>query len=81
MRGLDPTLKSHRLANYLVTLRKDLIHLSHACGYPHPALVPLEQLALVDSNTSARSAQAAFNYEVGWGLPPLLPVEVETRAA
>ena len=31
-RGLDPTLKSARLANYLVSLRKDLLHLAHACG-------------------------------------------------
>jgi glutamate synthase domain-containing protein 2 len=39
MRGLDPTLKSARLANYLATLRKDLIHLAHATGHTHPALV------------------------------------------
>jgi glutamate synthase domain-containing protein 2 len=32
MRGLDPTLKSARLANYLVALRKDLLDLAHACG-------------------------------------------------
>ena len=81
MRGLDPTLKSARLANYLTTLRKELIHLSHACGYTHPALVPLDQLAFVDSNTQARSAQAAFHYEVGWGLPPPMPAGTETRAA
>ncbi len=80
MRGLDPTNKAARLANYISTLRKDLIHLSHACGYKHPALVPLDQIAIVDSNTQARSAQVAFNYEGGWGLPP--PIEdTTTRAA
>ncbi len=70
MRGLDPTLKSARLANYLATLRKDLIHLAHATGYSHPSLVPLDALELIDSNTQSRSAREAFNYELGWGLPP-----------
>ncbi|MDX2093867.1 MAG: FMN-binding glutamate synthase family protein [Kofleriaceae bacterium] len=70
MRGLDPTLKSARLANYLATLRKDLLHLAHATGHAHPALVPLDQLDLVDSNTHTRSAREAFGYEPGWGLPP-----------
>jgi glutamate synthase (ferredoxin) len=70
MRGLDPTLKSARLANYLATLRKDLIHLAHATGHPHPSLVPLDALDLIDSNTQSRSAREAFGYEPGWGLPP-----------
>ena len=32
IRGLDPQLKSHRLANYIYTLRKELISVSRACG-------------------------------------------------
>jgi len=80
MRGLDPTLKSARLANYLTTLRKDLVHLAHATGHAHPALVPLDALALVDSNTHTRSARDAYNYEEGWGLPPEAEV-VAMRAA
>jgi glutamate synthase (ferredoxin) len=70
MRGLDPTLKSARLANYLVTLRKELASLAAACGQPHPALVPLEALDLVGSATETRSARDAFGYRPGWGLPP-----------
>ncbi|MBA3456174.1 MAG: FMN-binding glutamate synthase family protein [Deltaproteobacteria bacterium] len=80
MRGLDPTLKSARLANYLATLRKDLVHLAHATGHAHPALVPLDSLDLVDSNTHTRSARVAFNYEPGWGLPPAAEI-VAMRAA
>ncbi|MFO0671569.1 MAG: FMN-binding glutamate synthase family protein [Polyangiaceae bacterium] len=34
--GLDPTLKSARLANYLMTLRKELVQLAHACGASTP---------------------------------------------
>jgi glutamate synthase domain-containing protein 2 len=68
MGGLDPTLKSARLANYLVTLRKDLLSLAHACGQPHPALVPLDRFDLVDG-LHTRSARAVFGYEAGWGAP------------
>ena len=70
MRGLDPTLKSARLANYFATLRKDLLHLAHATGHAHPSLVPLDAIELVDSNTHTRSAREAYGYQPGWGLPP-----------
>jgi glutamate synthase domain-containing protein 2 len=79
MRGLDPTLKSARLANYLTQLRKDLIQLAHATGYTHPSLVPLDALDLIDGNTQTRSARTAFGYELGWGLPP--EAEVATLRA
>jgi glutamate synthase domain-containing protein 2 len=70
VRGLDPTLKAARLANYLMTVRKDLLQLATATGKPHPALVPLDAIALIDSNTHTRNAREAFGYEPGWGLPP-----------
>jgi glutamate synthase domain-containing protein 2 len=69
MRGLDPTLKSARLANYLVTLRKELLALANACGETHPALVPLDRIDLVDPGFVRRSAREVFGYEAGWGLP------------
>lgn len=50
MRGLDPTLKSVRLANYIITLRKELLILSYACGVKHPAFISadfLESLMIV----------------------------------
>jgi glutamate synthase (ferredoxin) len=67
-RGLDPTLKSARLANYLMTFRKELLQLANACGEVHPALVSLDQLAILDG-FSARSAREVFRYEDGWGMP------------
>lgn len=81
MRGLDPTLKSARLANYLTTLRKDLIHLAHATGHVHPALVPLDAIDLIDGNTQTRSARVAFGYEPGWGLPPAAEIAALGAAA
>jgi glutamate synthase (ferredoxin) len=70
MRGLDPTLKAARLANYLATLRMDLLSLAHATGRPHPSLVPLDAIDLVDGNTHTSSARESFGYQPGWGLPP-----------
>ncbi|MFT7579123.1 MAG: glutamate synthase domain-containing protein 2 [Myxococcota bacterium] len=67
MRGLDPTHKGARMANYLTTLRKELMWLSRACGYVHPALVKLEDLEIVDEMFSARSPREIFCYEPGWG--------------
>lgn len=70
VKGLDPQDKSARLANYLVTLRKELLSLARACGQPHPALVSLDHFDLVNG-LSSRSACEVFGYQPGWGLPGL----------
>lgn len=70
VRGLDPTLKSARLANYLITLRKELLDLAHACGTAHPALVPLDRFEVLDG-LRLTAAPQVFQYELGWGLPLL----------
>jgi glutamate synthase domain-containing protein 2 len=69
MRGLDPTAKSARLANYLVSLRKELLALSHACGVPHPGLVTPDHFEIIDDRFGARRLVEVFDYEPGWGLP------------
>jgi len=46
-RGLDPTQKSVRCANYIVSLRAELLRLAHACGVGHPAEVPPDALELL----------------------------------
>jgi glutamate synthase (ferredoxin) len=66
--GLDPALKSVRLANYLATLRKYLLALAHACGEVHPSLVPLDRIDILDG-LSSRPAREVFGYRPGWGLP------------
>jgi glutamate synthase domain-containing protein 2 len=76
--GLDPTLKSVRLANYVVTLRHELLRLAHVCGVPHPALVPLDRFAVLDDRYGARSGREVFGYQPGWGTPsPTDAEEVE----
>ena len=69
MRGLDPTHKAARLANFVTTLRKDLIKLSHACGVLHPALMTTDDFDVIDGRFDARSATEIFNYGENWGLP------------
>ena len=53
--GLDPELKSVRLANYVVSLRKELLALSRACGVNHPALVTANQLEILDDRFGSRT--------------------------
>lgn len=47
MKGLDPTHKSARLANYVVTLRKEILQLCHACGVDHPAKIRPEHFEII----------------------------------
>ena len=48
IRGLDPTSKAARLANYVICLRKEILQLSRACGVPHPGLLSGEHIEILD---------------------------------
>ncbi|MCE5287949.1 MAG: FMN-binding glutamate synthase family protein [Nocardiaceae bacterium] len=75
--GLDPDLKSERAANYLKTLRRDLLNVAQACGVAHPALIGTDDLDLIDNAESGRSLREACEYQPGWGLPsPADQVEI-----
>ena len=63
MKGLDPTHKSHRLANYMVTLRKELLQLTHACGKVHPALLSLDDFEIIDECFGTRSITECFGID------------------
>jgi glutamate synthase domain-containing protein 2 len=71
--GLDPELKAARLANYVITLRKDLLALGRACGVDHPALVSLDHVDVLDDRFGSTSAREVFDYEPGWGVPDAIP--------
>ena len=79
VRGLDPTLKAARLANYVLTLRKDLLALSRACGVPHPSLITADQLELLDDRFGAKTVAELFGYGRGFGLPSELDCEEVRR--
>jgi glutamate synthase domain-containing protein 2 len=67
--GLDPTDKSVRVANYLKTMRRDLLKVGEACGVAHPGLLTVHDIDLVDGTHSKRSLREVYGYESGWGLP------------
>ncbi|MEJ2206738.1 MAG: FMN-binding glutamate synthase family protein [Gemmatimonadota bacterium] len=69
VRGLDPTHKAARLANYVVSLRKELTRLSHACGVEHPGFLTADHMEVLDGAFGSRPLHEVFRYESGWELP------------
>ncbi|MEI2777425.1 MAG: FMN-binding glutamate synthase family protein [Tetrasphaera sp.] len=65
--GLDPTLKSVRLANYIRTLRRDLLKVSEACGVWHPALLDADDVEILDGNRHGTPLREIYGYEPSWG--------------
>jgi glutamate synthase domain-containing protein 2 len=75
VRGVDPTLKSARLANYILTLRKEVLAISRACGVPHPGLITADHLELVDGHFGAQTVAEHFGYGRGFGLPSSVDIQ------
>ncbi|WP_256092167.1 glutamate synthase-related protein [Micromonospora haikouensis] len=68
-RGLDPARKSVRAANYLRTLRRDLVKVAEACGVEHPGLIDADSVEILDGRTSATPLREVYGYRPDWGLP------------
>ncbi|HUN77671.1 MAG TPA: FMN-binding glutamate synthase family protein [Solirubrobacteraceae bacterium] len=68
MHGLDPNLKSSLAANYLVSLRAELLALARTCGVAHPALVTPEHIEVVSERYGAAPLGEVFAYQPGWPL-------------
>lgn len=66
MRGLDPTDKAARLANYLVEFRHGLLQLSHACGVPHPSMVGGESISLLGGEGRSTTLWERYGYDPAW---------------
>ncbi len=69
VRGLDPTAKAARLANYVMTLRKELLRLSHACGVEHPGFLSSDHMEILDGAFGSRPLYEVFGYQRGWEVP------------
>ena len=65
--GLDPELKSVRLANYIRTLRRDLLKVSEACGVWHPAMLNADDVEIMDGNRRGTPLRELYGYEPTWG--------------
>ena len=68
-RGLDPEQKSHRVANYVMTLRRDLVKVSEAAGVRHPALLGPDDVEILDGDRAHRPLAEVYGYADGWGIP------------
>jgi hypothetical protein len=78
-RGLDPQLKSVRAANYIKTLRRDLVKVAEACGVAHTSLIDAESIEVLDGRTSSSTLREVYGYQPGWGLPGPADREEITR--
>jgi glutamate synthase domain-containing protein 2 len=67
-RGLDPELKSVRVANYLIVLRRELLALARTCGHPHPAFVCADHFEFLDG-MRIEPASERFGLLPGWCTP------------
>ncbi|CAA9288040.1 MAG: Ferredoxin-dependent glutamate synthase, partial [uncultured Friedmanniella sp.] len=77
--GLDPELKSVRLANYVKTLRRDLVKVAEACGVEHPGLIDVGSVEILDGRTASTPLGEVYGYQPGWGLPSVADREAIIR--
>jgi glutamate synthase domain-containing protein 2 len=68
-RGLDPTSKAVRCANYIRTLRRDLLKLAGVIGVQHPGLIGTSDVELVDRETAGTPLHEVYGYDLAWGFP------------
>ncbi|EDP95799.1 FMN-binding glutamate synthase family protein [Kordia algicida OT-1] len=62
--GIDPTLKSVRLAQYFKTFRKELIEITHAAGYEHPCQFNMNDIEVnVDDQNLSKDLDATYMYK------------------
>jgi glutamate synthase domain-containing protein 2 len=69
VRGLDPTSKAVRLANYVITLRKEVLQLTRATGVDHPGLLSGDMIEILDGRFGSSTLHEVFGYRSEWGFP------------
>jgi len=61
--GIDPTLKSARLAQYFKTFRKELTEITHAAGYEHPCQFIMKDIDVnVDDHNLSKELDKTYLY-------------------
>lgn len=61
--GIDPTLKSVRLAQYFKTFRKEFVEITHAAGYEHPCQFTMDDIDLnVDDHNLSKELSNTYQY-------------------
>ena len=65
-RGLDVSLKSVRAANYIRSLRRDLLKVSEAIGVVHPGLIAPRDIDILDGTRTATGLADIYGYDPRW---------------
>ncbi len=54
--GVDVPLKSERFYNYMKNLRKEILEITHACGYEHPSQMTMQdvEVSMGDNNLTQK---------------------------
>ncbi|GGK34717.1 FMN-binding glutamate synthase family protein [Yeosuana aromativorans] len=61
--GIDPTLKSERLAQYFRTFKKEFIEITHAAGYEHPCQFKMSDIEInVDDHNISKTLNRTYMY-------------------
>jgi hypothetical protein len=68
-RGLVPDVKAVRVANYIKTLRRDLVKVAQACGVEHPGLITTDSVDILDGRTACTPLHEVYGYKPGMGVP------------
>jgi glutamate synthase domain-containing protein 2 len=68
-RGVVPEVKAERMANYVKTLRRDLVKVAEACGVEHPGLIRTESVDILQGRTGSTPLHEVYGYARGMGLP------------
>ncbi|QHI34893.1 Glutamate synthase [NADPH] large chain [Kordia antarctica] len=62
--GIDPTLKSVRLAQYFKTFRKEFVEITHAAGHEHPCQFNMKDVEVnVDDHNLSKELDSTYMYE------------------
>jgi hypothetical protein len=62
-------LKSVRAANYIRTLRRDLIKVAEATGVEHPSMIGTDDVEILTGQTVGTPLHEIYGYERDWGYP------------
>lgn len=68
-RGLVPDVKAERVANYIKTLRRDLVKVAEACGVHHPGLIGTDSVDILDGRAASVPLHEVYGYTPDMGMP------------
>jgi len=63
-KGVNVKDKSERVGRFINTLKKDILQVTHACGYNHPCEFKMDDVMFNTSDSSRRkTAKDLYGYE------------------